>query len=73
LEAGSIGLSVGEDVFKFSMHLLGGRVGMYGVSLVGLVVKGSKEGVNPGFVLQTSKKLFVVEVIRLVTSIYFGS
>jgi hypothetical protein len=51
-----MGLSVGEEVLEFSMYLLGGRVGVYGVSLVGLVVEGGKEGVNPGFVLQTSKK-----------------
>jgi hypothetical protein len=68
-----MGLSVGEEVLEFSMYLLGGRVGVYGVSLVGLVVEGGKEGVNPGFVLQTSKKLFVVEVTRLMASIYFGS
>jgi hypothetical protein len=48
-------ISVGEDARKLSMDLLGGRVGMYGVSLVGLVVEGGEEGVDLSLVLQTPK------------------
>jgi hypothetical protein len=55
LEADSVGFSVGEDARKLSMDLLGGRVGMHGVSLVGLVVEGGEEGVDLSLVLQTPK------------------
>jgi hypothetical protein len=63
LEAGSEGFSVVEDLFKFSIDLLGGCIGVDRLSFVVLISKLGEEGINPLLVLQAPKKLFVVKVV----------